>query len=146
MRSFFAFLLTTILTVTCFAQKKQPAFNPESDAPDAIFVSASARNLNSKRDEPDKQSEFSIRVRNVGGKIITAIEWEVTLDAVLSYSESKKYFFRAENKDVKPGDTTKLIGHMDSLITPNHKRAIVRIVRLEFSDQSVWERAKKKGE
>jgi hypothetical protein len=38
----------------------------------------------------------------------------------------------------------KLNGYMDISITPNHKRAIVRIVRLEFSDKSVWEREEKR--
>lgn len=142
MRYFIIVLATTILSLTCFAQKKEPAFNPKSDAPDAVFVSASLRNLNNSRYIPDKQSEVSIKVRNVGSKIITAIEWEVRLDAVLSYSESKKYSFRTENKDIQPGKTTKLKAHMDMLITPNHKTAIVRIVRLEFSDKSIWEREK----
>lgn len=134
--------LGTILAVTCFAQKKGPAFNPNSDAPDAVFVSASLRNLTNRRYIPEKQSEISIKVRNVGRKIITAIEWEVKLEAVLSYSESRKFSFRTESKDLEPGKTAKLKGHMDMLITPNHKSAIVRIVRLEFSDASMWEREK----
>ncbi len=135
-------LATTILTFTVFAQKKMPAFNPDSDAPDAVFVSASLRNLNNSRYVPDKQSEVSIKVRNIGSKIITSVEWEVRLEALLSYSESRKYSFRIENRDIKPGETKKLVAYMDMLITPNHKTAIVRIVRLEFSDRSMWEREK----
>lgn len=141
MRCLANLLLTTILVSTCFAQKKPPAFNPDSDAPDAVFSGASLRNLGG--DRPDRQSEFSIKVKNIGTKVITAVEWEVALQAVISYSESKKYHFRGEGKEIKPGETKKLSGYMDSLITPNHTRAVVRIIRVEFSDKSVWEREKK---
>ncbi len=141
MRRLATVLLITILVSTCFAQKKRPAFNPDSDAPDAVFAGASLRNLASNR--PDRQSEFSIKVKNIGSKVITAVEWEVALQAVLSYSESKKYHFRGEGKDIKPGETKKLSGYMDILVSPNHTSAVVRIVRVEFSDKSVWEREKK---
>lgn len=85
--------------------------------------------------------EFTVHIKNIGNKTVSAINWDfVLVDSVRGNSLYDHLSFRTDDKEIRPGETKKLIKHIDYPDTPDYVRASVRIIRVEYKDGSVWTR------
>jgi hypothetical protein len=83
-------------------------------------------------------------VKNVGTKTTKAVEWEyIFFSDADDQKELKRYKFRNKIK-IAPGETKFLSKDVDDRAIS--KRQKTHIIRIEFTDNSVWERAKSKSE
>lgn len=88
-------------------------------------------------------SNFSIKVKNIGTRTITAINWEWHIyDSIRDNYQIDHLKFRTDDKKVKPGETKKFskdVRDNDYGGFPDNIKAEVSITRIEFSDGSIWE-------
>jgi hypothetical protein len=85
--------------------------------------------------------EFTVHIKNIGNKTISAINWDfVLVDSVRGNSLYDHLSFRTDDKEIRPGETKKLAKHIDYHDPPDYVRASVSIMRVEYKDGSVWTR------
>jgi hypothetical protein len=95
---------------------------------------------------PDKKgdSNFTIEVKNTGGKTITAIEWEYILPEMVSgYDKGSHLKFRSDDIRLLPGEKKELAGsvhHYADKFVANFRLDTLRILRVEYDDGSSWQR------
>ena len=88
-------------------------------------------------------ADFTIQVKNIGTKSITAIDWHyIFVDSVRGNRLYDHLQFRTDDKRIKPGETKRLRKHIEGYFTPDYVRGRVRIMRVEYDDGSVWVRPK----
>jgi hypothetical protein len=89
------------------------------------------------------RNETYALVKNVGTKTTKAVEWEyIFFSDADDQKELKRYKFRNKIK-IAPGETKFLSKDVDGRAVS--KRQKVHIIRVEYTDNSVWERAKSKS-
>jgi hypothetical protein len=83
-------------------------------------------------------------VKNVGTKTTKAVEWEyIFFSDADDQKELKRYKFHNKIK-IAPGDTKFLSKDVDNDSVSIRQK--VQIIRIEYTDNSVWQRAKSKTE
>jgi len=90
------------------------------------------------------RNEAYALVKNVGTRTTKAVEWEyIFFSDTDEQKELKRYKFRNKIK-IAPGETKFLSKDVkDGAVS---KRQKVQIIRIEYTDNSVWERTKSKSE
>jgi len=90
------------------------------------------------------RNETYALVKNVGTRTTKAVEWEyIFFSDTDEQKELKRYKFRNKIK-IAPGETKFLSKDVkDGAVS---KRQKVQIIRIEYTDNSVWERTKSKSE
>jgi hypothetical protein len=89
------------------------------------------------------RNETYALVKNVGTRTTKAVEWEyIFFSDADDQKELKRYKFRNKIK-IAPGETKFLSKDVDDRAVS--KRQKVHIIRIEYTDNSVWERAKSKS-
>jgi len=101
-----------------------------------------------RRGETTKQTvtrnETYALVKNVGAKITKAVEWEyIFFSDVDNQKELKRYKFRNKIK-IAPGETKFLSKEVGDRAVSRRQK--VNIIRIEYTDSSIWQRAKSKSE
>lgn len=90
------------------------------------------------------RNETYALVKNVGTKTTKAVEWEyIFFSDADDQKELKRYRFRNKIK-IAPGETKFLSKDVDDKAVSIRQK--VHIIRIEFTDNSVWQRAKSKSE
>src|SRR5215813_621189 len=95
------------------------------------------------KQEITRQETYAL-VKNVGTRTTKAVEWEyIFFSDTDEQKELKRYKFRNKIK-IAPGETKFLSKDVkDGAVS---KRQKVQIIRIEYTDNSVWERTKSKSE
>jgi hypothetical protein len=90
------------------------------------------------------RNETYALVKNVGTKTIKAVEWEyIFFSDAADQKELRRYKFRNKIK-IAPGETKFLGKDVDDKAVSIRQK--VQIIRIEYTDNSVWHRAKSKSE
>jgi len=90
------------------------------------------------------RTEAYALVKNVGTRTTKSVEWEyIFFTDADEQKELKRYKFRNKIK-IAPGETKFLSKDVNDRAVS--KRQKVQIVRIEYTDNSVWERTKSKSE
>ena len=90
------------------------------------------------------RNETYALVKNVGTKTTKAVEWEyIFFSDAADQKELKRYKFRNKIK-IAPGETKFLSKDVDDEAVSIRQK--VHIIRIEYTDNTVWERAKSKSE
>jgi hypothetical protein len=90
------------------------------------------------------RNETYALVKNVGTKTTKVVEWEYIFFSDTDYQkELKRYKFRNKIK-IAPGETKFLSKDVDDKAFSIRQK--VHVVRIEYTDNSVWQRAKSKSE
>jgi hypothetical protein len=108
------------------------------DCPLAI-EKISWRGASDHRDIFGGKAAFSIDVKNVGTKTITAVHWDFILVDNARQQVFDHFKFITSDKTISPEKKTRLTKRIDYLHTPNyvHARAVIR--KIVYSDGSTWE-------
>jgi hypothetical protein len=140
MKSLSAFIIITALALVAVAQRAQNNTDEAlkaRNAPDVFVYTASATGSDGKR-----SSSFTIEVGNNGTKGISAIEWEYNSpEAVAGYGDHLR--FRSSDLKIRPEERKKLtkeVQHYTSTFVISFTLSVVRIMRVEYDDGSVWQR------
>jgi hypothetical protein len=140
MKSLSAIIIITALALVAVAQRAQNNTDEAlkaRNAPDVFVYTASATGSDGKR-----SSSFTIEVGNNGTKGISAIEWEYNSpEAVAGYGDHLR--FRSSDLKIRPEERKKLtkeVQHYTSTFVISFTLSVVRIMRVEYDDGSVWQR------
>jgi hypothetical protein len=140
MKSLSAFIIITAFALVAVAQRAQNNTDEAlkaRNAPDVFVYTASATGSDGKR-----SSSFTIEVGNNGTKGISAIEWEYNSpEAVAGYGDHLR--FRSSDLKIRPEERKKLtkeVQHYTSTFVISFTLSVVRIMRVEYDDGSVWQR------
>jgi hypothetical protein len=129
-------LLIAFAAITVSAQKKSYDLTP-----DVQVVEISFRDPEYTRF--DSRAPFSIDVKNIGNKVIRAVNWDfILIDSIRGDREYDRFRFRTDDKKIRPGEKKRLTKRIDYHQIPNYIRARAMIMRLEFEDGSFWVRGR----
>ena len=140
MRTIGAIVIIAMLGLVAIGQRAQNNTDEQlraRNAPDVFVYTASAYG-------PDKErnSNFTIEVKNTGAKTITAIEWEYNSpDEVAGRGKVMKA--RNEKLNLQPEEKKKLVmqvHHYTDNFVKNFQLDTLRILRVEYDDGSSWQR------
>jgi len=83
----------------------------------------------------------SVVVKNIGTKTVTAVQWEYLLFETNGVEPVKRYRIMSK-RVIPPGEQAELTKE----ITPKGQEQQVRLLRIEYSDHSVWEQPEKSAD
>jgi hypothetical protein len=90
------------------------------------------------------RTEAYALVKNVGTRTTKAVEWEyIFFSDTDDQKELKRYKFRNKIK-IAPGETKFLSKDVKDRAVSRRQK--VQIIRIEYSDNSVWQRAESKSD
>lgn len=133
MKLFGSLIIIAALAFSVSGQNYTEEARKARNAPDLFVLSAGGFG-------PDRNNEaiYSIAVKNIGQKNITAVDWEY-----LPPGQPEPMKFRSSGLKIAPGARTKVhkrVSYPGNDLVSQFRLSAIRIMRVEFEDGSSWQR------
>lgn len=133
MKAFTALIFVAAMALSAAGQNYTDEARKARNAPDLFVLSAGGFGPNR-----DGEAVYSIAVKNIGQKNITAVDWEY-----LPPGKDEPVKFRSSGLNVAPGTRTKIhqkLGYTGNDLINQFRLNAIRVMRVEFDDGSSWQR------